>query len=95
MKVMPTQALSNAQAKERKAYRDEKKNPLQKLIRLMNQYHSIDLMYGTPEEKSWAKSRLEKQIIGIMRYTSTSIHGSVKASFKSKAVWDDTREYLS
>lgn len=95
MKIMPVTALSSANAKERRSHWEEKKNPLLKIVRLMNQYHSIDLMYATPEEKEWAKSRLEDQIMGILRHTSPSIHGRIKASFKSKAVWDETREYLS
>lgn len=90
-----TQPLSNAFAKERQAHYNEKKDPLKKIIRLMNQYWSIDSMYATPEEKAWAKSRIEQQIMGILKYTSTSIHGTIKASFKSKVVWDETREYLS
>jgi len=90
-----TQSLSNAYAKERKSYRNEKKDPLIKIIRLMNMFWSIDQMYATPEEKLHAKNRLETQILGVLRHTSTTIHGSIKASFKSKAVWDDTREYLS
>jgi len=89
-----TQPLSNAFAKERTAHYHEKKDPLKKIIRLMNQFWSIDEMYATSEEKQWAKNRLEQQILGILRYTSTSIHGTIKASFKSKSVWDDTREYL-
>lgn len=95
MKIMPVQSLSNAYAKERKTHYYEKKNPLMKIITLMNQYHSIDLMFATPEEKQYAKDRLETQVLGILKHTSTSIHGSIKASFKSKAVWEDTREYLS
>lgn len=95
MKIMPTQSLSNAYAKERKAYYYEKNDPLKKIIRLMNHFWAIDKMYATKEEKTWAKNRLETQILGILRHTSTAIHGSIKASFKSKAVWDDTREYLS
>jgi len=61
----------------------------------MNQYHSIDSMYATDEEKVWAKNRLETQILGILRHTSTAIHGSIKASFKNKALWEETRDYLS
>ena len=92
---MSNQAMSNAAAKERKAYNQEKKNPLQKVIRLINQFWSIDQMYASSEEKLWAKERLEQQIQGITRHLSKDIHGSIKASLKSKAVWESTREYLA
>lgn len=92
---MTTKSLSNAYAKERKTYYIEKKNPLLKIVTLMNNYHAIDSMYATPEEKQWAKDRLETQILGILKHTSKSIHGSVKASFKNKALWEETRDYLA
>lgn len=94
MKIMPTQ-LSNAYAKERSAYYHDKKHPLQKIIMLMNQYWSIDVMFATAEEKTWAKNRLEYQIKGLMKHVGTAVHGRLKASFKSKATWVETRTYLS
>jgi len=91
---MTTHTLNTANSKERKTYRQERSNPLQKVIRLINQYWSIDQMYGTPEEKTWAKQRLEDQINGIIRHLGKDVHGTLKASLKSKAVWETTREYL-
>ena len=90
-----TQSLSNAYAKERKNYHIERKNPLFKITVLMNYFWAIDAMYATHEEKQHAKDQLESQVLGILRHLSKDIHGSIKASLKSKAVWESTREYLA
>lgn len=82
-------------AKEKQIHREEKRNPLQKIIRLINEYYAIDLMYGTPEEKKWAKDRLYRQIMGVMQYVSEDAHVSLKASLKSKDIWESTREKYS
>jgi len=79
-------------AKEKQIHREEKRNPLQKIIRLINEYYAIDLMYGTPEEKKWAKDRLHRQVMGVMNYVSEDTHASIKASLKSKDIWELTRE---
>ena len=95
MRIQPVINLSTALAKERKTYYYEKKNPLMKIVSLMNQYHSIDDMFATPEEKTWAKNRLETQVRGLLRHVGTSVQGSIKASFKSKVVWEETRNIIS
>ena len=82
-------------AREKQVYREEKRNPLQKIVRLINEYYAIDLMHGTPEEKKWAKDRLHSQIMGVMNHVSPDTHVSLKASLKSKDIWEQTREKYS
>ena len=74
--------------------RKERDNPLEKILQLMNQYHSIDLMEATVEEKDWAKERLYKRIMGIARHCSKDMQGTIKASLKNKLLWEATRNTL-
>lgn len=83
-------------AKEKRINYEEKKNPIVKIIRLVNQYHSIDLIeYATKEEKEWAKQRLYKQIMGVLNHCSSDIRGQIKASIRNKDIWEMTRDSLS
>jgi len=92
---MSKNPLQIAQAKERQSKNYDRKNPLMKIITMMNQYHSIDKMYASKEEKDWAKDRLKSEITHILKFHSSDIHGRIKASFHSIEIWEETREYLS
>lgn len=81
--------------KERYVRNMERKNPLQKIVRLINQYWSIDLLHGTKEEKDWAKKRLYGYVMKELRNVSPDIHGQIKASLTNKDIWESTREILS
>jgi hypothetical protein len=67
-------------------------NPMIRIALLMNQYHSIDFMEGTKEEKRWAKSRLEKTIMDFSKGLSTILISQLKISMKSKAAWEGIKE---
>lgn len=71
-----------------------RRNPLQRIAVLMNQYHSVDLMYGSKEDKEYTKQRIKNDIYKLMKYVSRDIHSSIKASFKSKDVWEMTRQSI-
>lgn len=86
--------MSNAKGK-RMAY-EEKINPIQRIIKLMNQYHSIDLVANaTQEEKDWAKKRLHGSIINTLKICSVDLQGRIKASIANKDIWEKTREELA
>ena len=72
----------------------KERDPLQKIVTLLNTYWSIDLMNGTVEEKAWAKERLAKQIRGLSNHISPDICGDIKASLKFKEVWVRTRNSI-
>lgn len=70
-------------------------NPMIGIALLMNQYHAIDLMEGTKEEKEWAKQRLAKQILGKSKGLSNILIEELKNSMKSKLLWEMLRnQYL-
>lgn len=83
-----------SEIKGRKAYYAEKNNPLHKLSRLLNTYHSIDDMYGTTEEKDWAKQRLRKQIMIVTKQLSPDIFHTIRSCLKDKRLWERMRESL-
>ena len=86
---------SNSNAKGKRVSYAERNDPLQKLIRIINQYHSIDLIeHATNEEKNWAKERLYKDIIYTLKSCSSDIQGRIKASIKNKSIWENVRDDL-
>lgn len=70
-------------------------NPMIRIAILMNQYHAIDLMHGTEEEKAWAKKRLEKRILSNTKMLSSILITQLKSSMKSKSMWEGIKsQYL-
>ena len=70
------------------------KDPTQKIISLMNTYHSIPLMDGTKEEKEWAQDRLSRQILGLANHISTQLKGDIQLSLKSREHWEATKNII-
>jgi len=71
-----------------------KRNPFQRIAVLINQYHSVDLMYATKEDKEFTKSRIKKDVYRQLKYVSNDIHSTIKMSLRSKDIWDDTKDSL-
>ena len=69
----------------------ERKNPLIKVARLINQYWSIDLMEATKAEKDWAKKRLHNTIMHISKDLGNGANTTIKMSLKSKEFWETSR----
>ena len=80
--------------KERNANFQEKRNPVQKIVRLINQYWSIDQMYATAKEKQWAKSRLEGDIKKLAKNLGNTFKSTINNSLRSRSVWEDSRNTL-
>ncbi|MBT8449853.1 MAG: hypothetical protein KJO69_09195 [Gammaproteobacteria bacterium] len=78
----------------KKQVQRKERDPLQRIVTLMNQYHSIDLMDGTRAEKEWAKERLETQIKKLANHISTHVKGDIFLSLKSKANWERVRNII-
>ena len=86
--------MNQKQAYQTRQIRRKERDPLQKIVTLMNQYWAILLMDGTTEEKDWARERLAKQIRGLTNHVSPDICGDIKASLKFKEVWVRTRNTI-
>lgn len=71
-----------------------RRNPLQRIAVLLNKYHSVDLLYGTKEDKEYTKSIIKKDIYKQLKYVSEDIHATIKASIRSKDIWDDTKNRI-
>jgi hypothetical protein len=69
-------------------------NPLQSIAVLINQYHSIDLMPASKEDKEFTKQRIVREINEKMINVSKDIHPQLKASIKSKRVWEEFRNTI-
>lgn len=80
--------------RESKAFFAEKKNPLLRISKLINQFHSIDLMYATTEEKEWAKKRLRFTITKISEGMNDSMQSIIRISINNKQYWESVRENL-
>jgi hypothetical protein len=80
--------------RENKAFFAEKKNPLLRISKLINQFHSIDLMYATYEEKEWAKKRLRFNILKISEGLNESMRSIIRISLNNKQYWENIRENL-
>lgn len=76
---------------ERKTAFLERKNPIIRIVYLVNQYHSIDLMEATKEEKEWAKERLSEEIRLASHTVSPSTRGLIRSCMKNKDLWETTR----
>lgn len=63
-------------------------NPMMRVAILMNQYHSIDMMEGTKDEKQWAKKRLLKRVLKACSGLSPRLVSEIKSSTKSKYQWE-------
>ena len=75
--------------------KDRGNNPMIFIATLINQYHAIDHMCGTKEEKEWAKARLEKKILNKSKNLSNTLITQLKSSMKSKYVWEVVKnQYL-
>jgi hypothetical protein len=75
--------------------RRKERDPVQRVVTLVNQYWSIDQLVATDAEKQWAKERLYKQIMGISRHLSNGMQGDIKASLNNKSVWESVRERIA
>lgn len=75
-----------------KAERQEKKQPLLELTRMINMYHSVDLMNLSDLDRQQAKNRLHKRILGTTKSISPNLINTVKSCLKNKDVWENVRE---
>ena len=87
--------MSNRNHYQKQQVKRLHKDPLQKIVTLMNQYWSIDLMEATRKEKDWAKERLAKQIKGLSNHISPQIKGDIHASLHNKDLWNMTRNIIT
>ena len=78
--------------------RRNKKIPpvLFQLTGMLNQYHSINYMEGSSEDKKYTKSILKGKIQNkIKQVKSNSLQIELTMSIEIKAVWERTRELIN
>lgn len=71
---------------------NSKRDPLLSIAKLMNLYHSIDMMYGTEDEKRKAKQELSDIIMGRCKRIGDYMKGQIRVALTSKPVWESLRE---
>ena len=66
-----------------------------KVTNLLNNYHSIEQMDGTKEEKAWAKKRLYAEIHNATLNLNKDTQRLVRKALKSRRDWEDIKEQLA
>lgn len=80
--------------REAKALSKERHNPTVKLVRLINQYHSIDMMYGSVEQKSFLRDDLRNLIFRTAYHVPVHLRARVPHWLDSKDEWEYSRERI-
>lgn len=71
---------------------NERKNPSHKLIRMINQFHSIERLDGTREEKDWAKKRLRGMIYSQANNVGSHFSNMIGAYLNDENLWNRDRD---
>lgn len=91
-KIMEFNKYSLSNLRYMKEQTKERKNPIVRLVRLINQYHSIDSMDGTQDEKQWAKERLKKEIKKESKYVGKNFSNRISAFLNNREIWEEERK---
>ena len=75
-----------------KEEQNEKRKPMIKIIRMINQYHSIQNLDGTEAEKIWARSRLERWIYNESKKVSENFSNRISAFLNDRRLWEQERD---
>lgn len=80
--------------REAKALAKERHNPTVRLVRLINQYHSVELMYGTLEQKEALRADLRRLIHSTSYHVPVHIRARVPIWLDNKPEWEYSRENI-
>ena len=81
--------------KEKKQYKMDKYNPSQKLLFLLNLYHSIDLKHLNSSDKEEAKRMIKKEVAKLYKFFGDSHVTSIKLSLTNREYWHDFKNCLN
>lgn len=90
----PRHSPGTTKGKENKVARLERE-PMQRMVPLMNLYHSLDAMYfATPAARKEATAEVEHEIHELITDISLNMQVAIRQAMKSKKYWIEIRERL-
>lgn len=72
----------------------ERKDPVAKLVRCLNQLHSVDRTYATAEEKKQLKEQVTIQIYAIKSAVPTELSSRIDLWVDNVAIWEADRDKI-
>lgn len=76
----------------KKEARTFRRDPMARITKLINQYHSIDRLDGTEAEKEWAKKRLRGQIFHNTDRLSDRFVNMIDYYLSDRIAWEAFRD---
>lgn len=86
--------FQTSQAREKRANTILRESPFARVILLLNEYHSIDLLPATDGEKRWAKTRLLNTIVNESHELTPNNQQLIRSAIKSRKSWEEIRSKL-